>query len=397
MSRDHLMPRFLRKLNKNKTPINSIIITIVIVVLVLVFFDPARIAKLAGAFQLLLFALISLAVIVMRESRLVSYDPGFKSPLYPWMQIFGIIAPCWLIFEMGWIPALFTISLTVLGILWYFYYSRGKVARDGAIYHIFARLGERRYEGLDTELRGILKEKGLRDQDPFDAVVASAAFIDVQRESTFDEIVSLASERLSQIFKVESRVLKKTFLEGTQIGATPVSHGAALPHLRLPRIDHAEMVMIRTKVGVRVNIDEHFVTPEELNEPIHAFFFLVSPEENPGQHLRILAQIASHVDDDTFLKLWLSLDSEQDLKELLLREDRYISLTLQPESKTASLIAIQIQEIDLPYGSLIALIHRNGELIVPSGTTILEPYDRLTIIGYPEGIKMLYEQYGHML
>jgi len=393
MSRDHLMPRFLRKLSKNKTPMNAVILTVTIVLLVLVFFEPARIAKLAGAFQLLLFALISIAVIVMRESRLVSYDPGFKSPLYPWMQIFGIIAPCWLIFEMGLIPSLFTLGLFVMSILWYFYYSRGKVARDGAIYHIFARLGERRDEGLDTELRSILKEKGLRDQDPFDAVVASAGFIDVQEETTFDKIVSLASERLGKIFKVEANVLKNTFLEGTQIGATPVSHGAALPHLRLPGINHAEMVMVRTKTGVRVKIDRHFVGPEGANEPIHAFFFLISPEENPGQHLRILAQIASHVDDHTFLNRWLSLDNEQDLKELLLREDRYLSLTLQPGSRAGALIGTQIQNLELPHGSLIALIHRNGELIVPSGNTVLETYDRLTIIGYPEGVKLLYERY----
>ena len=393
MSRDHLMPPFLKKLSRNKTPVNSVILTVLVVLLVLIFFDPAKIAKLAGAFQLLLFALISGAVIVMRESRLVSYDPGFRSPLYPWMQIFGILAPFWLIFEMGWLPSVFTLSLVLLGVIWYYYYSRGKVARDGAIYHIFARLGERRYEGLDTELRGILKEKGLRDQDPFDAVVASAGFIDVNDERSFEEIVTLATRRLSDLFKVDMQVLKKGFLEGTQIGATPVSHGAALPHLRLPDIDHAEMVMIRTRIGVLVDIDKHFIGPQGVNEPIHAFFFLVSPEENPGQHLRILAQIASHVDDETFIKQWLSMENEQDLKELLLREDRYISLTLQPGTQTAPLIGMQVQRIELPRGSLIALIHRKGELIVPGGTTILEPFDRLTIIGYPEGIQSLYEQF----
>jgi APA family basic amino acid/polyamine antiporter len=393
MSRDHLMPPVLKKLSRNKTPVNAVILTVLVVLLVLLFFDPAKIAKLAGAFQLLLFALISVAVIVMRESRLVSYDPGFKSPLYPWMQIFGILATFWLIFEMGWIPSVFTLGLVVLGVVWYFYYSRGKVARDGAIYHIFARLGERRYEGLDTELRGILKEKGLRDQDPFDAVVAAAGFIDVREERSFEEIVTLAARRMSDLFKVDMPVLKKGFLEGTQIGATPVSHGAALPHLRLPDIDHAEMVMIRTRIGVMVDIDKHFIGPQGINEPIHAFFFLVSPEENPGQHLRILAQIASHVDDETFIKQWLSMENEQDLKELLLREDRYISLTLQPGTQTAPLIGMQIQRIELPSGSLIALIHRKGELIVPGGTTILEPLDRLTIIGYPEGIQALYEQY----
>ncbi len=55
----------------------------------LVLLDVEKIAKLASAFQLLIFALVCLAVIVMRESRIESYDPGYRSPGYPWMQIFG--------------------------------------------------------------------------------------------------------------------------------------------------------------------------------------------------------------------------------------------------------------------------------------------------------------------
>jgi hypothetical protein len=43
----------------------------------------ARIAKLASAFQLLMFALICLAVVVMRESQIEAYDPGYRSPFYP--------------------------------------------------------------------------------------------------------------------------------------------------------------------------------------------------------------------------------------------------------------------------------------------------------------------------
>ena len=62
-----------------------------VIVLILIFLDPTKIAKLASAFQLLMFTLVCLAVIVMRESGLASYDSGYHSPLYPWMQLFGIV------------------------------------------------------------------------------------------------------------------------------------------------------------------------------------------------------------------------------------------------------------------------------------------------------------------
>ena len=42
-------------------------------------------------FWVVLFGLICIAVIVMRESRIDTYKPGFKAPLYPWLQIAGIV------------------------------------------------------------------------------------------------------------------------------------------------------------------------------------------------------------------------------------------------------------------------------------------------------------------
>ena len=393
LSRDHLMPRFFRILTKKRVPQNSILVTVVMVIIILILFEPIKIAKLAGAFQLLLFAMNSVAVIVMRESRLNSYDPGFRSPLYPWMQIFGIVAPVWLIIEMGWLPTLFSLGLIIVGSIWYFYYARTKVVRDGAIYHLFARLGQRRFEGLDIELRSILKEKGLRDQDPFDAVVASSIFIDIKEKSSFEKIVDLASNRLAEKIPFEADRLKHFFMEGTQVGATPVSHGAALPHLRIKSLKHSEMVMVRTPFGCHVDIENSSFVSSKSNEPIYAIFFLASPEENPGQHLRILAQIASHVDDDKFINRWLHSKNELESKELLLRDDRYISLQVLSGTATENLLNRAIHDLQLPDGSLVTLIHREEEIIIPRGSTILHENDRITIIGDPKGIQELYAQY----
>jgi amino acid transporter/mannitol/fructose-specific phosphotransferase system IIA component (Ntr-type) len=393
MSRDHLLPKFLRRLSKQNVPVNSIFLTVGLVIFVIISFDPVKIAKLAGAFQLLLFSLVSLAVIVMRESRIHSYDPGFRSPFYPWMQIFGIFSPLWLIYEMGWLPSVVSIGIIILGIAWYFYFAHGKVIREGAIYHIFARLGQRQFDGLDSELRSILKEKGLRDKDPFDSVVASAEFIDIQQKLTFREVIEKASHYLSQRVPVETDKLINQFLEGTLVGATPVSHGAALPHLRLPEIDHSELIIVRCKAGTCIGMESVYIGDEATHENIFAFFFLVSPEDNPGQHLRILAQIALHVDDESFIEKWRAAKNEQDIKEILLRDDHYLSLTINRDDRTAYFIDKDIEHLNLPAGSLVAIIHREEEIIIPRGKTRLQEFDRLTIIGYPQGIQELYERY----
>lgn len=393
MSRDHLFPPFFRVLNKHRTPKIAIYTTVAFVILTLVVFNPTKIAKLASAFQLLLFSFSCLAVIIMRESGIESYDPGYRSPLYPWMQIFGLVAPIFLIVQMGVSPTLFILGLIVAGSAWYFGYAHARVVRDGAVFHLFARLGERKYEGLDRELRGIMKEKGLRAKDPFDFVIAQAGTIDIKEPVTFEVVVEKAATTFAESLEVDVHILVESFLQGTRVGATPVSHGIALPHTRLPDLAQPEIVIVRTKHGVNIDIHDEFLGGQSHAEPVHAFFFLISPEDDPGQHLRLLAQIAGQVDDENFMKLWLKAKNEQQLKELLLRDDYSVSLKIQPDGKTAELAGKRIRDLHFPDGTLIALIHREGKVLIPRGSTVLNQNDQLIIIGEPFGIQDIRQTY----
>ena len=393
MSRDHLISAKFSKLTSRNIPHYGIALTVGLIIFIILTLDVASIAKIASAFQLMVFTLICFAVIVMRESRIEAYDPGYHSPFYPWMQIFGVFSSLWLIAEMGIVPILFSLALATLGTIWYISYVRERVVRSGAIYHLFARLGEQRSKGLDRELRGIMKEKGVREEDPFDEVVTRAHIIEFTRDILFEEITRDASKDLSLRLGVKSKDLEKIFLEGNRIGATPISHGAALPHIRLPEMKQSELVLVRTKKPCFV--DAHDLSGKtSLQGPIHAFFFLVSPNENPGQHLRILAQIAGRIDDKNFLKDWKGATDEQDLKEILLRDERFLSLRIRINTRTSVLIGNSLREIRLPEGCLVALIRRKGETIVPRGLTILLEGDRLTIIGDAQGIEQLNDEYS---
>lgn len=392
MSRDHLLPRWFAKLSGGKVPHNSVIVTVAVVIVLVTVFDPLQVAKLASAFQLLLFAFNCIAVIVMRESKLDSYDPGFRSPFYPWMQIIGVIAPLAFIGLMGWLPVVFTAGLIAIGAMWYFYYGRKRVARGGAIYHLFARLGQRRFEGLDVELRGILKEKGLRAEDPYDEIVAGATLIDDQVGSSFEELVKQASQHLAANLPMTADKLAESFLEGTRVGATPVSKGVALPHLRLPDLEHPMMVLVRTKVGVHVEVALDYLNHSS-DQAIHAIVFLISREEDAAQHLRVLAQVARHVDDDIFMKDWLAANNEQTMKRILLRDERFLSLQLREGFPSEQLIGKALHDVNLPEGALIALIYRGAHMVVPRGDTVLEVGDELTMIGVPDAVEQLKQRF----
>jgi len=394
MGRDHIFPVGLSKTGRVGTPLRSIVLTCGFVAASLLLLDVVQVAKLASALQLLLFALLNVAVIVMRESRIESYDPGFKSPFYPWTQLIGIFVAVVLVAEMGWLSVLFTAGVTTVCFAWYTYYAKPRIARDGAIYHVFERLGRRRYAGLDRELRDLMKEKGLRAEDPFDQVVARSAVLDYDEPASLDAIIHRASELLERRLPVGTEALVDGFGRGVRGGATPVAHGAALLHTRFPDLDTSEMVLVRCTAGVRIDVDDEDLARQTAEAPLRAVFFLVSGETDPGRHLRILAQLAGRVEDESFMPEWLEGRHEQDLKETILRDDRFLSVRLWPGTKAESLIGHEVKELELPPGCLVALIRRYGEMIVPQGRTVLREGDRLTIIGAPAGLKQLIKRYG---
>jgi len=413
MSRDRLLPRPLGSISRFGTPLVSIVLTAVVMTLFILTLDVGGVAKLAGVFNLFVFALLNLAVIVMRESRIESYDPGFKAPLYPWMQLLGIAISLWLIVEMGRISILFTAAVAAVGVVWYFLYAQDKAKRQGAIYHWFERLGHHRYEALDSELREIMKEKGVRARDPFNDVIFRARVIDLDETMRFEDLAEDVAVILARRVPGTVEEIAEEFRQGTRLGVTPVTHGAALPHIRRDGLDHPELVVVRSRPGVEIvrdragreadaDAEAGKAAAEGREEPegrppkrqvVHALFFLCSPESDPGQHLRMLAEIASRVDEDTFLAYWNTASSPQELKEILLRDERFLGICVERGGPTEPMIGKAIAQLELPHGCLIALVRRDHEEHVPTGATVLENGDRLTIIGEPRGIRTLQQRY----
>ncbi len=394
MGRDNILPDLFSRIGSRGTPIIGISFTVGLILLAVTVFDPTKIAKLASAFQLTLFALACLAVIVMRESRIEAYDPVFTSPLYPTVQIFGILAPFWLIVTMGFLPTLFTFGLILFGAIWYTYYARHRVDREGAIFHVFERLGKRRYEGLDMELREIIKEQETRDSDPFDQVVTEAYVIDILHQATFQELVTRASRKLATQLPVSASQLIPGFLEESSIEITSSAHEVAITHVRINGLERPHMLLARAQHGLRIYTTSDAQLGRSPDDLIRAILFIVTPEDNPGQHVRLLARITKRVEDDGFIPEWLEARTGQDLKEALFHEEVMFTMRLEHGLAGEELIGKLIREFPHPEGTLVAMIRRSGELIIPRGDTELIEGDRLTLIGRAEGIDQLRELYG---
>jgi len=133
MSRDKLFPEFMSKIHPTKlTPVVTIVMTCVLMALAILFLDVVKIAKLASAFMVMSFMLVNLCVIVLRETSVQWYAPTYKSPLYPFVQLFGVISGGVLLVFLGMMPLLAVFGLVILGIVIYYIYGT-KSARTGVL------------------------------------------------------------------------------------------------------------------------------------------------------------------------------------------------------------------------------------------------------------------------
>lgn len=399
MSRDEVMPGIFMKISQNGTPVYGLALTVIAMALVLVFLNPAKIVKLASAFQLFVFAILCFSVIVMRESRLDSYDPGYKSPFYPWMQIAGVVSSLWLFSNVGLSAKVFTVAAVIVCVIWYRVRVRNGMKRGGAIFHLFENLGRSRYEGLDTELRGILKEKGLRKDDPFDRLMAGSAVLDLgDREGLdFEEVACLVSEELGRrIRHFTPGELAERFIRGTGVGMTPVTEeGVALPHLRLEGIERMEIVMVRSRRGVEIVADRggEYEGGAQVSRA-KALFFLVSPAHEANLHLRILAGMASIVEGKDFFRDWMRASGEDGLREIFTRSEQIITIEIGKwDSPSHSLTGKPLRDAGLPPGCLVALVRRGDQTVVPGPETVLKQGDSVTFVGEPEAVEELKRRY----
>ena len=122
MARDKLLPSFLERLHsKYLTPVISILITCITMAFVIVFLDIVKIAKLASAFKVMMFISVNFCVIILRETSAQWYNPSYKSPLYPFLQLFGIFSGFILLVFLGWMPFFAILVVSALGVFLYFF------------------------------------------------------------------------------------------------------------------------------------------------------------------------------------------------------------------------------------------------------------------------------------
>jgi amino acid transporter/nucleotide-binding universal stress UspA family protein len=213
MSRDKLAPPTFAEIHDRfGTPTTAITLTGVVVLLLIAFVPILEIAKLASAFQILVFILINLAVVAFRKGT-TDYEPEFESPLYPWMQGFGVVSGLALLTQMGLVPLLGAVVITIGSIGWYVVYARPRIQREGAATNVI-----RRRLGRDALTETEDAVDGAAGSDDYEVMVA------LTRTATADRERSLLALAADLVRPHDGRVVVVRFDEVPD--QAPLDHAA---------------------------------------------------------------------------------------------------------------------------------------------------------------------------
>ncbi|MCK4464055.1 MAG: amino acid permease [Candidatus Omnitrophica bacterium] len=316
MSRDKVLPSLFKNINeKFRTPHHSIVATGAFMIIAILFLKLELLVKVASTFFILLYLLANLAVIIMRESKIQNYQPKFKSPLYPWMQIGGMIASLFLLMEMGIETYAIVFVIAASAFIWYLIYARSNVKKEFALIHVIKRITAKELTSsyLEKELMEILRERDDIVEDRFDSLVSKCEILDLEKVLSMEEFFKTAADSMSGELNVNADNIFNLLIKREKESSTIIRPGLAIPHVIVEGRRKFSILLARSKGGI--------IFPKT-DSKVQIVFVLVGSKDERNFHLRALAAIAEISQAENFDKNWLEARDKDSLRNIILTAER---------------------------------------------------------------------------
>lgn len=315
LSRDGLLPSGISRLNDRlQTPVRSILITSVLIYGSLLF-PLESLVKAASTVILTSYVLTNLSVIILRESRLSNYQPSFRTPWYPFLQLFGAGIFTFFIIDMGTESIEISLGFLFLCSCLYLFYGRRHNNAEFALLHVLKRITDSRLtEGLlENELREILIDRDNIEQDEFDELVKRAEVLDLDHPLSFEDLLTVVSEPVSRMTGLEVHEVHERFIRRQQESNTAITPFVAVPHIITGDDANMFLLLVRCRDGI-------YFTEEE--PAVKAVFFFGGPLAKRDLHLKVLSSIAVTASGEGFNDMWVSASAADDLKNIFILSTR---------------------------------------------------------------------------
>ncbi|WP_339144098.1 amino acid permease [Croceitalea sp. MTPC5] len=261
MAIDKLLPEFMGTIHsKYLTPVVTIVMTCFLMAMVILFLEVEKIAKLASAFMVMMFILVNVCVIVLRETSAQWYKPPYRSPLYPFVQLFGILSGIALLILLGSGPMLAIVGIFVLGVVIYFFFGKNatrtgilrKYGHRPALYLLYKRKRDKKI---------VYRSNQPKMMQNLDGKLASDAGVVVPL---------LGNERSPEMLvEIGAAINKKEKIQVVNVTEVPNQTFLDAMVEENPRIASLERRVARLAMSQHIDVDFEAAVTHEISDTIH--------------------------------------------------------------------------------------------------------------------------------
>jgi len=132
------------------------------------------------------------------------------------------------------------------------------------------------------------------------------------RDTAIIELVSLLGQA-GQLGKAKKSQIQKEVIKRENEASTGMGKGVAVPHVKHKAVKD---------VAAAIGLSHRGIDFSALDkQPVYSIILLVSPTENPDQHLQAMECVFTHLQREKFRKFLRQCRTPEQIKDLLLEAD----------------------------------------------------------------------------
>ncbi|MFC6835175.1 amino acid permease [Halomarina ordinaria] len=134
MGRDRLVTPELNNIHpRYGTPYRSIALTGAFILVFIAFGNLELLSTAGSVLHLVIYGLLNVALVVMRQANPADYDPDYRVPLYPAIPVAGAVISFALIAFFSVTIVLLCLAFVAFAVLWYLFYARSRTEKEGVL------------------------------------------------------------------------------------------------------------------------------------------------------------------------------------------------------------------------------------------------------------------------
>jgi PTS system nitrogen regulatory IIA component len=130
------------------------------------------------------------------------------------------------------------------------------------------------------------------------------------KEDVIKELANLIAQANPPLISDD---LSNALLEREKLGSTGIENGIAIPHAKVPGLEHIIVACGKSDSGLDFDAHDSKVT--------HLFFVLLAPEHSTGMHLKVLARLSRLLKEQHVRNKLIDAKDAQKMYNIIIEED----------------------------------------------------------------------------